>query len=151
MTLFADDLLPGRQFALGSHQLTEAEILEFARQWDPLMIHTDPSAAQQTPLGGVIASGLHTLAVYQRLAVRAFWSEFTGGIGKGFEIHFRRPVRPDTTLTGVLTVQTVSPRPDRGDAAVAVTAELTDDNGDVVLALTNHSIIPLRAGSPASS
>ena len=141
---YADDLEPGQQIQLGTHTITEPEIVAYAKQWDPVFIHADPTAAAKSPLGGVIASGLHTLAIYQRLAVPAFWSHFTGGVGLSFEIHFRRPVRPGTTLTGQMTVQTMDPRPERGDAQVAITAELVDDNGDIVLELSNHSVLPLR-------
>ncbi|MBB0992410.1 hypothetical protein G6009_13545 [Dietzia sp. SLG510A3-30A2] len=77
---YADDLEPGQLIPLGSYTITEEEIVTYARQWDPVFIHTDPTAAATTPLGGVIASGLHTLAIYQRLAVPAFWSRFTGGV-----------------------------------------------------------------------
>lgn len=146
-TLYADDLEPGREIPLGSYTLTEAEIVSYAQQWDPLMIHTDPEAAASLPTGGVIASGLHTLAIYQRLAVPAFWSRFTGGIGRGFEIHFRRPVLPGTTLTGRMTVQSVTARPDRGDAEVAMAAVLQGPDGQTVLDITNYSVLPLSPSS----
>ncbi|MEB3034899.1 MaoC/PaaZ C-terminal domain-containing protein [[Mycobacterium] nativiensis] len=142
--LYADDLEPGHQIPLGQYTVTEDEIVSFARQWDPVFIHADPAAAAESPLGGVIASGLHTLAIYQRLAVQALWCRFNGGIGRAFEIHFRRPVLPGTTVTGHLTIGTVMPRPERGDAEITMTAELVDDNGDIVLDLTNHSLLPLR-------
>ena len=148
---YADDLEPGQLIPLGSYTITEEEIVTYARQWDPVFIHTDPRAAATTPLGGVIASGLHTLAIYQRLAVPAFWSRFTGGVGRSFEIQFRRPVRPDTTVTGHLTVQGMTPRPERGDAKVAVTAELADTSGETVLELTNHSVLPLRSAAACSA
>jgi acyl dehydratase len=148
---YADDLEPGQLIPLGSYTITEEEIVTYARQWNPVFIHTDPTAAATTPLGGVIASGLHTLAIYQRLAVPAFWSRFTGGVGRGFEIQFRRPVRPDTTLTGHLTVQEMTPRPERGDAKVTVTAELADTSGETVLELTNHSVLPLRSAAAGSA
>ncbi|MFB7757528.1 hypothetical protein ACFC18_49500, partial [Streptomyces sp. NPDC056121] len=50
---------------LGTHMMTEDDIREFAGQWDPLPIHVGDGEH----FGGVIASGLHTLCVYQRLAV----------------------------------------------------------------------------------
>lgn len=151
MTIFADDLHPGQQILLGHYTVTESEIIEYARQWDPVFIHTDPATAHDTPLGGVVASGLHTMAIYQRLAVHAFWSQFTGGIGRGFQLHFRRPVWPGTTLTGDLTVHTVTPRPERGDAAVTIAAQLVDDDREIVLQLTNDSVLPLRAGTTTPS
>jgi len=59
---YADDLEPGQLIPLGSYTITEEEIVTYARQWNPVFIHTDPTAAATTPLGGVIASGLHTSA-----------------------------------------------------------------------------------------
>ncbi|MDX2358409.1 MaoC/PaaZ C-terminal domain-containing protein [Dietzia sp. PP-33] len=148
---YADDLQTGQQIQLGSYTITESEIIAYAQQWDPVFIHADPTAAAKTPLGGVIASGLHTLAIYQRLAVPAFWSHFTGGVGRSFEIYFRRPVHPGATLTGQLTVHSVIPRVERGDAKVAITAELTNDHGETVLELTNHSALPLRSAAAGPS
>ena len=58
MTLrYAEDYRPGEVFDLGSHQITEAEILEFARQYDPQPIHTDKAFAERSPFGGLISSG----------------------------------------------------------------------------------------------
>lgn len=144
MTTYADDLSPGQRIELGHHTLTEGDIVDFARLWDPIAIHAEPDVAAHGPFGGVIASGLQTLAVYQRLAVEALWSGFAGGIGKGFEIRFRRPVPVDTTLTGHITVRDVAARPERGDAEVTLDAELVNQDGDVVLELTNVSVLPLR-------
>lgn len=149
-TWHADDLEPGQRIPLEEHTLDEDEILAFARQWDPIFIHADPAAAAASPLGGIVASGLHTLAVYQRLAVAALWSRFDGGIGRGFEIRFRRPVRPGTRLSGHITVQSVARRLESGDAHVTLAAELVDEQGQVVLDLTNHSVLPLRGAGAAS-
>lgn len=150
MAIYADDLHPDQRIALGQYTLTEEEMLAFARQWDPIFIHTDPEAARATPLGGVVASGLHTMAVYQRLAVEALWSDVAGGIGRSFEIQFRRPVRPGTTLSGQLTVRSVEPRSAGQDADVVIDAELTDEQDVVVLRLTNRSVLPLRGRESAS-
>ncbi|MFV0535184.1 MAG: MaoC/PaaZ C-terminal domain-containing protein [Cumulibacter sp.] len=140
---YANDLKPGSQISLSSYTVTETEIIDYARRWDPLFIHTDPVAAADSPLGGVVASGLHTLAIYQHLAVRALWQHFDGGIGSGFEIRFRRAVHPDTTLTGRLTIQSVTARPERHDAKVTVRGELVDEDDNTVLELTNYSVLPL--------
>ena len=144
MTIYADDLRPGQRFTLARHTVTEDEILRFAREWDPVLIHTDPAAARELGLGGVIASGLHTLAVYQRLAVEALWSQLAGGIGRSFEITFRRPVRPGATLHGHTEIVRVSPRTGRGDAVVVAQAKVVDHGGEVVLDVVNESVLPMR-------
>lgn len=150
VTIHADDLRAGQVFRFSRHTVSEAEIIEFARRWDPVPIHTDPVAAAQGPWGGVIASGLHTMAIYQRLAVAALWSEFTGGVGRSFDVRFRRPVRPGTTLTGSATVASVTPRPGRGAASgcradVVVDAELTEEGGPAVLWVRLEGLLPIRA------
>ncbi|WP_036725377.1 MaoC/PaaZ C-terminal domain-containing protein [Patulibacter minatonensis] len=144
MATYADDLSPGHRFTFGRHPVHEDEILAFARQWDPIVIHTDPDAARERGLPGVIASGLHTLGIYQRFIVEALWSDAAGGVGRSFEIRFRRPVHPGTTLTGHATVRTVTPRPERGDALVVIDGELRDDDGQVVLAIVGDAVLPLR-------
>jgi acyl dehydratase len=44
-----------------------AEMLDFARRYDPQYFHTDPEAAKVSILGEVIASGLFTMALWRRL------------------------------------------------------------------------------------
>ena len=51
--------------------MTEAEILEFARKFDPQWFHTDPKRAAEGRWGGLIASGWHTCALAMRMAVDA--------------------------------------------------------------------------------
>ena len=144
MSIYADDLAPGQRFDFGAHRVSEDEILAFAERWDPLVIHTDPEAARERGLDGVIASGLHTLGIYQRFVVEALWADVAGGVGRSFEIRFRRPVPPGTTLTGHATVRAVTPRPERGDALVVIDGELRNDQDEAVLTIVNESVLPLR-------
>ena len=53
---FADFLL-GDVIDLGSVEVTEAAIIEFAREFYPQPFHIDPDAALETPFGGLIVSG----------------------------------------------------------------------------------------------
>jgi acyl dehydratase len=142
--IHADDLTPGQEIPFGSWTLSEQDILDYARVWDPLPMHTDPAWAATGPFGGVIASGLQTIAVYQRLIVDALWANATGKAGRGFNLKFLAPVRPGTTLTGAAEVVAVNARPERGDALVQLTSRLWDDVGTVVLELKADVIMTLR-------
>jgi acyl dehydratase len=73
--LYAEDLAVGQRFELGSYTISEDEIVSFAKQYDPVSIHTDKEPAGKGPFGGLIASGFNTLAVYQRLIVEAVWTQ----------------------------------------------------------------------------
>lgn len=146
---YAEDLVPGRELPLGSLTMTEADIVAYARQWDPLPIHVDPVAAAAGPHGGIIASGLHTLAVYQRLAAPVLWTRTAGIGGRGLDVRFRSPVRPGDTLTGVARVDRVELRPERGRAVVWVASTLTADDGRVVLEVTVDVVVLTRPATGA--
>ena len=144
--LYAEDFTAGREFPFGSWMLTEADIIDFGEQWDPLPMHIDRDAADQGPHGGLIASGLHTLVIYQRLVVEALWSRTAVVAGRGFErLRLRRVVRPGATLTGRALVTTVTRRPERGDALLIVEGRLVDQEGHIVLDLVSDGVIADRA------
>src|SRR5215475_5374706 len=142
--LYAEDLLEGQQFQLGEYTITEAEILQFANQYDPVPIHTDPAAAAAGPFGGLIASGFNTIAIYQRLVVEAIWKKVAGIAGRSFEIRLPNPVRPGATLTGQSQIQKITIRPERRNAVVIFKTELVDDNGRCVLIVVLDALVRLR-------
>lgn len=147
--LYAEDLVEGQQFQLGTYKIEEAEILAFAGQYDPVPIHTDPAAAAAGPFGGLIASGFNTMAIYQRLIVEAVWSQVAGIVGRSFEIRLPAPVRPGTTLTGRSEIQKITLRPERRDAVVIFRTELTDGEGRTVLILVLDVLIHARPAGAA--
>ena len=142
--LYAEDLEPGRDYKFGTWAMTQADIIDYARQWDPLPIHIDIEAATAGPRGGIIASGLHTLAIYQRLLVDAFWKNIHGVGGRTFELKFKRPVRPGMTLSGQTRIDRIEQRPERGNAVVYLVSQLTDDGGNVVLEIAVDAVILRR-------
>ena len=66
-----DQFEPGQTITAGPYEVTESEIIEFARQYDPQWFHTDPAKASDSRFGGLIASGWHTCGIAMRLAVEA--------------------------------------------------------------------------------
>ena len=67
--LFLEDLRVGQRFSSGSHTLDEAQIKEFAAQFDPQPFHLDGETAKGTLFGGLAASGWHTAAITMKLLV----------------------------------------------------------------------------------
>jgi len=57
-----EDFAVGQTAELGSCSISEAEILAFARKYDPQPFHTGEAAARRSIFGGLIASGWHTPA-----------------------------------------------------------------------------------------
>lgn len=117
---FYEDFKVGDRFMSGGMTLTEAAIIDFARQWDPQPFHTDPEFAATWTFGGLIASGLHTMGATLRLwlDLGIFRACSLGSPGIG-EVQFPRPVRPGDTLRVVSDIVELRPstsKPDRGIA-----------------------------------
>lgn len=65
------DFRAGQVIQAGPYHLDEAELLAFARQYDPQWFHTEPERAQQGRFGGLIASGWQTCGIAMRLVAQA--------------------------------------------------------------------------------
>lgn len=78
-----------------------AELTQFARQWDPQFFQVDAAAAGRGMFGGLIASGIHTMAVFQRLSVEGFWGRTATVAARGMrDVRFVRPVGSGASLDG---------------------------------------------------
>lgn len=143
-TLYADDLTVGQVFELGSHTVTTEELVDFAGTWDPQFFHVDEKAATHGLFGGLIASGIHTMAVFQRLSVAGFWDRTATIAARGLrEVRFLSPMRPETTITGRIVVEEVSHR-DADRSLVSVSGTLVQESGAAVLALSLDAYIARR-------
>jgi len=137
---YFEDFRVGEVLALGSRQISEAEIIAFAREFDPQPFHVDPERARASVFGGLVASGWHTCALYMRLLVDAFVNTVAQSMGSpGIDkIEWLKPVRPGDTLTGRLTILELIPsksRPDRG--TIKSFGEMLNQRGEVVMAIRN--------------
>ncbi|NHU47192.1 MaoC/PaaZ C-terminal domain-containing protein [Rhodococcus sp. A14] len=105
---YAEDLAVGDEYDLGEYLVTAEEIMSFADHWDPLHIHTDVALAEASHFGTIIASGVHTLAVFQRLAVNRVFGNWHIVAGRALrEVQFRAPVRADTYLRGTFSITAI--------------------------------------------
>ena len=93
------DFHPGQVIEAGPYLVTEAEVLQFARAYDPQWFHTDAEAASEGPFGGLIASGWHTSAIAMRLVTEAALagSESFASPGLAY-LKWPHPVRPGDGL-----------------------------------------------------
>ncbi len=90
---------PGQVIEAGPYVLPEADLLAFAREWDPQWFHTDPAASVQGRFGGLIASGWQTCGIAMRLAVQAALDGSESFASPGVEkIRWPHPVRPGDAL-----------------------------------------------------
>ncbi len=147
MTLrYAEDYRPGEVFDLGSHQITETEIIEFARQYDPQPMHVDKEYAARSHFGGLISSGWLTALILFRMMLRGFICQETSIASPGHdETRWLKPVRPGDLLHGRVAVGAVrisKSKPKMG--FVQYTATLTNQEGELVLRLRSATLFRTR-------
>jgi acyl dehydratase len=94
-----DEFRPGQKLVYGPATLSEAEIVAFAREYDPQWFHADAARAQSGRWNGLIASGWQTCAIAMRLAVTGALqgSESFGSPGLDY-LKWLAPVRPGDVL-----------------------------------------------------
>ena len=134
-----EDFAAGQVYELGSRTVTEDEIVDFARQWDPQPFHVDPEAAKDSVFGGLIASGWQTGAIWMRMYVDAMLGSAARGSPGIEELRWLAPVRPGDTLTGRLTVLEATPSATKADrGTIRIRAEMVNQDGVTVMAMTSR-------------
>jgi acyl dehydratase len=145
---YFEDYAPGTVVTSGAITVSEAEIIDFARRYDPQAMHTDPEAAAKGRFGGLIASGWHTASVMMRLFATNFLSPESSVASPGIdELRWLQPVRPGDALS--LRVTVIEARRSRsrpGEGVVRSHIEVLNQRGDVVMSLKPISLIACRPG-----
>jgi acyl dehydratase len=143
---FFEDYRAGATYEFGSIAVEEAEVIAFARRFDPQPFHTDPVAAQQSVFGGLIASGWHTASLMMRLIVDHFLAPSTSLGSPGVdELRWLKPVRPGDTLALRVTILEANrsrSKPDRG--VIRSSIEVLNQHGDVVMSLLALNLVRCR-------
>jgi len=146
--LYLDDLHVGQRFTSKPHTLDEAQIKEFAVQFDPQPFHTDEQAAERTFFNGLVASGWHTAAITMRLNVESGPPLAGGIVGAGGELSWPAPTRPGDVLHVESEVVEITPsrsRPDRG--TIVLLSRTINQPGDVVQILKVRLVVPRRVAT----
>lgn len=141
---YFEDLEPGLRFETAGKTLSEAEILDFALRYDPQPFHMDVGYAEAGPYGGLIASGIQTIAVAMRMFFQApvFAPEISLGSPGVDELRWLQPVRPGDTIraTGeILEVRASRSKPDRG--IVRYRMEVLNQRDEVVMTMLSAAIV----------
>lgn len=143
---YFEDFTVGVRFESPAVAVTAADIVDFARRFDPQPFHLDAEAARSSAYGGLIASGLHTVALSFRLFLEtgALAASSLGSPGLD-EIRWLRPVRPGDALRVVVQVLDARPsrsKPDRG--IVTLRYETLNQRAETVLTMIGHQLVQRR-------
>ena len=128
--------------------LTEPDIIDFARKFDPQPFHIDPEYARTTRFGGLFCSGVHLISISQRLmdemSAQTAW---IAGMGWD-EVRFLTAGRPGDVLE--LETELTAKRESKSDPSrgvVHLTLKLLNQRNEVVLSYKAFGLIEKRPSS----
>ncbi len=141
-----EDFKVGDTAPIGERRLDAAEIVAFAKAYDPQPFHIDEEAARQSMYGGLIASGWHTVALVMRMMVDSYLNQSASLGSPGVEdVRWLKPVRPGDTIRAtrmVVETRASASRPDMG--IVKSRWEVFNQNDELVMTMEGYGMFARR-------
>jgi len=140
--MYFEDMIVGEHLTSPAVVVDRDEMVEFAKQWDPLPIHLDGEVAESH--GGPTAPGLFVLAVKQRLIHQLPKHAVIASFGYD-EVRFHHPFRPGDEVHlryDLIDTRPSSSNPGRG--IVTVRLSLVRNDGEVVMSHLDTILVRRR-------
>ncbi len=151
--LHFEDFPVGETVAFGNAMVSRAALIEFASEFEPQALHMDDVAAEETPLGGLAASGWHTCCLMMQMMCDGFLLNSTSLGAPGVEeVKWLKPVRPGDRLhmrRRALEARASKSRPDVG--LVKFLFEVLNGDDAVVMTMQNVVMFRRREVSPITT
>lgn len=141
--MYFDDMMLGMTVETAPAVIDKEKMLDFAREYDNIPLHTDEDYAKTTPFGRLIAPGVMAfMAVWAKyLEVDFFGEELLAG--KSTKIEWMKPVFAGDVLTGRATITRLTPRNAKNGLA-EVSFEVFNQNGELVLTDVTEAVVKCR-------
>lgn len=141
--MYFDEIKIGMTVDIAPAVIEKKKMIDFARDYDNIPLHTDEEYAKSTPFGKLIAPGVMSfMSVWAKyLEVDFFGEELLAG--KSTKIEWIKPVFADDVLTGKATVTNAVKRNAR-NGLVEVTIEARNQNGELVLTDVTEAVVKCK-------
>ncbi len=141
--MYFDDIKIGMAVDIAPAVIEKEKMLDFARNYDNIPLHTDEEYAKSTHFGRLIAPGVMSfMAVWAKyLEVDFFGEELLAG--KSTKIEWLKPVFAEDVLTSKATVTSLTKRSEK-NGIVEVTIEAYNQHGELVLTDITEAIVKCR-------
>lgn len=141
--MYFDDLKIGMTVEIAPAVIEKNKMLDFARTYDNIPLHTDEAYAKASPFGAVIAPGVMSfMSVWAKyLEVDFFGKELLAG--KSTKIEWHKPVYAQDVLHGKAVITDLHRRSPR-NGIVEVTIEAYNQNDVHVLSDVTEAIVKCR-------
>lgn len=140
-----EDLSVGETRISSERLVTLEEILHFARQYDPQWFHADPDAARDSHFGEVVASGVHSFAIWRQLD-HEINNDIDFVCGVGFDdFRLKNALRPGDTVHATSRIKSLEPSKSGKQRGTAVLYyELRNQHGQIIMHFDAISLIYTR-------
>lgn len=142
--MYFDDIKLGMTAEIPSAVIEKEKMIDFARTYDNIPLHTDEEYAKTTPFGKLIAPGVMSfMSVWAKyLEVDFFGEELLAG--KSTKIEWMKPVFAEDVLRGRATVTNLVKRNPR-NGIVEISIDAYNQNGELVLHDVTEAIVKCRS------
>lgn len=141
--MYFDDIRIGMTADIDPAVIDKERMLDFARLYDNIPLHTDEEYAKNTPFGRLIAPGVMSfMEVWAKyLEVDFFGEELLAG--KSTKIEWLKPVFAQDILIGKATVTKAFKRNER-NGLVEISIEAYNQDGELVLTNITEAIVKCK-------
>ena len=141
--MYFEDIELGMTMEVAPAVIDKQKMMDFARIYDPLPLHTDEEYAKASPFGALIAPGVMSfMSVWAKfLELDFFGNELLAG--KSTKIEWVRPVYADDVLTGRAKITNLVKR-NAKNGLVEISVEAFNQRGELVLTDVTEAIVKCR-------
>ena len=144
--IYWEDFKPGDTAVMGEKTMDEADMIAFAKAYDPQPFHIDKAAATQSMYGGLIASGWHTVALVMRMMVDSYLNASASLGSPGVDnVRWLKPVRPGDTIRATRAVVETRPSSSRPEMGLVKSRwEVFNQSDELVMTMEGYGMFERR-------
>lgn len=141
--MYFDDVKVGMTVDIPPAVIEKEKMMDFARLYDNIPLHTDEEYAKKSPFGELIAPGVMSfMSVWAKyLEVDLFGDDLLAG--KSTKIEWLKPVYANDVLTAKAEVTAKTPRSEK-NGVVELSIKAYNQHGDLVLTNLTEAIVKCR-------
>lgn len=144
--LYFEDLNIGQKILIGPISVTEVEIIEFAKKFDPQPFHIDAEKAKDSLFGGLCASGWHTCSLYMRMLYDGLLINLASLGSPGMnKIRWLKPLFPNETIKGELHIIRKTPSKSKPFiGSIVIDSKVFNSKKELIMTMQSISIVKMR-------
>ena len=142
--MYFEEFVLGSKTKLEPATIHKNDMIDFAKKYDNIPLHTNEEYAKATFFGKLIAPGVMSfMSVWAKyLEIDLAGEELIAG--KSTKIEWMKPVYAEDVLSGICTVSNLTKRNEK-NGIVELTFEVFNQNGELVLTDVTEMIVKCKA------